>query len=73
MAKKKEENIEEVEKTENIETAPINNEELVYLEIKIGFTDKYTDERYVEGKSYPFTKERANELLADPRKLVSKA
>lgn len=42
------------------------------LKIERNFTDKYNGTKYELGKIYDFTKERAEELLNDPRKLVSK-
>jgi hypothetical protein len=41
------------------------------LKIEIGFTDKYTGQKYNAGEEVVFEDERAKELLADERKLVS--
>lgn len=42
------------------------------LKIEIGFTDKYTGQKYNAGEEVVFEDERAKELLADNRKLVAK-
>jgi hypothetical protein len=41
------------------------------LRIETEFTDKYTGKKYKVGSEVEFKDERANELLADPRKLVT--
>lgn len=42
------------------------------VRIEREFIDKYTQERYEAGSIVEFEKERAAELLADPRHVVSK-
>ncbi len=44
----------------------------VKLRVLIAFTDKYTDESYAVNDVITVDKERAKELLADPRRLVEK-
>lgn len=41
------------------------------LNIEVSFTDKYTNEDYKVGDVIEVSDERGNELLNDPRKLVS--
>ena len=41
------------------------------LNIEVAFTDKYTSEDYVIGRVIEVTEARGNELLKDPRNLVS--
>jgi len=44
----------------------------VILKVEVNFTDKYDKSiKYKKGKEYPFTAERAKELLNDKRGLVS--
>lgn len=75
--KKKEVNIETpMVNDEVVEAAKIQAEqksEQLKLKIKIAFSDKYTGVDYAVGDVIPFEEKRAAELLADPRKLVSKA
>lgn len=74
--KKKEEVIVEtpIVNDEIVEAAKAEYEnEKVNLKIEIGFNDKYTNVEYKVEKVIAFEEKRANELLADPRKLVSKA
>lgn len=59
MAKK--DNDEKIVKNENVN-----------LEILVGFSDKYTGANYKVGDIVSFEKARADELLADNRKLVCK-
>lgn len=62
-----------IEPTEEQEV-PVEEEKMVTLKVNVNFTDKYNKSiKYVEGKKYEFKKDRAEELLNDPRKLVSKA
>lgn len=42
------------------------------LKINIEFKDKYNGKKYAEGEVVDFEDERAKELLADKRNLVSK-
>lgn len=42
------------------------------LKINIEFKDKYNGRKYAEGEAVDFEDERAKELLADKRNLVSK-
>ena len=42
------------------------------LLIEKNFTDKYNGEKYKAGSEVEFEDERAEELLADPREVVSK-
>lgn len=74
-----EEEPENVEQTTEGETEPEEEpenevvEEMVTLKINKNFTDKYDKSiKYVKGKKYEFTADRAKELLADERDLVSK-
>lgn len=44
----------------------------IKLKVLVAFTDKYTDEHYKVNDPIAVDKERAEELLKDPRKLVEK-
>lgn len=41
------------------------------LKIEKDFTDKYTKKKYKTGSKVEFEDDRANELLSDPRELVT--
>lgn len=66
------ENSNEEKTEENNDEKELKKSEKVKLKIEIGFNDKYTGVDYKVGDIIPFEEKRAEELLKDSRKLVSK-